>query len=261
VCEWVRNGRIGRLHTIRTGVPPEYDPGDLPQPPQPAMPVPEELDYERWQGPAPRTPYTVNRVHARHAYNRPGWMRVLDYCDGIITNWGTHLNDIAQWGNDSDRTGPVEVEGRGRYPADATLWNVLADFEVHYRYADGVRLIYKVDRPYVRFEGEEGWIEAHFGGKISAEPASILTSTTKPDEIHLPLKGDKADFIECVKTRGIPVEDAEVGHRTTSLCHLGHIAIQLGKKLRWDPDAERFLDNPAANTMLDRPIRQPPAVG
>jgi hypothetical protein len=258
VCELVRNERIGRLRTIRVGVPPEYDSGDLPQPPQPEMAVPEELDYKHWQGPAPHAPYTVNRVHPRHGYGRPGWMRVLFYGDGIITNWGAHLNDIAQWGNNSDRTGPVEVEGRGRYPANPTLWNVLVDFEVTYRYANGVRLVYKIDKPYVRFEGEEGWIEAHLvGGKVRAEPASILDSKIKRGEIHLPLKGDKQDFIDCVKSRGQTLEDAEVGHRTTSLCHLGHIAIQMGQKLRWDPDKEQFVGNDVANTYLDKPIHKP----
>ncbi|MFV2070646.1 MAG: Gfo/Idh/MocA family oxidoreductase, partial [Pirellulales bacterium] len=156
--ELVRSGKIGRLHTIRTGVPhgPDASPKYV------AMPVPEELDYEMWQGPAPRRPYTEQRVHQRHGYERPGWMNNLDYCDGMVTNWGTHLNDIAQWGNDTDRTGPVEVEGHGKYVPAGGLWNVLQSFEVHYRFANGVRMIYKTESPYVRFEGDEGWIQADF---------------------------------------------------------------------------------------------------
>lgn len=102
-CELVLNGRIGRVHTIRTGVPA----GDEACGPQQEMPVPEELDYELWQGPAPSAPYTEKRVQPRHSYGRPGWMRVLDYCEGMVTNWGAHLNDIAQWGNGTERTGPV----------------------------------------------------------------------------------------------------------------------------------------------------------
>ena len=252
-CELVRNGRIGQLKTIRSGVPMEYDPGDLPQPPQPEMPVPEELDYEKWQGPAPRAPYTETRVHPRKSYTRPGWMRVLYYCDGLITNWGTHLVDVAQWGNGTDRTGPVEVEGRGEYPPDPTLWNVLMSFEVRYRYASGVRMTYKTESPYVRFEGTEGWIRADFGKGIKAEPASLLDSKIGPDEIHFPLKSEKRDFIDCVKSRGQTLEDAEVGHRTTSVCHLGHIAVRLGKKLKWDPAAEKF-DDDEANAMIDKPV-------
>ncbi|HUT95834.1 MAG TPA: Gfo/Idh/MocA family oxidoreductase [Thermoguttaceae bacterium] len=254
-CELVRNGRIGRVQTIRVGVPA----GDnVDCPPCPEMPVPEELDYENWQGPAPRAPYTENRVHPPKGYGRPGWMRVLYYCDGMITNWGAHLCDVAQWGNGTDRTGPVEVEGHGVYPPSDSLWNVLKTFEVDYRFAGGVRMIYKTDSPYVRFEGEEGWIQAHFGrGGIQAEPASVLESKIGPDEIRFPLRSEKADFIDCVKTRGRTLEDAEVGHRTTSLCHLGHIAVYLGRKLRWDPDAERFADNDAANELIEKPIHGP----
>jgi len=254
-CELVLNGRIGQVRTIRVGVPA----GDnVDCPPCPDMPVPEELDYESWQGPAPRAPYTLNRVHPPEGYGRPGWMRVLYYCDGMIANWGAHLCDIAQWGNGTDRTGPVEVEGHGVYPPSGSLWNVLKTFEVDYRFAGGVRMIYKTDSPYVRFEGEEGWIQAHFGrGGIKAEPASVLESKIGPDEIHFPLRSEKADFIDCVKTRGRTLEDAEVGHRTTSLCHLGHIAIYLGQKLRWDPDAERFADNDAANELIAKPIHAP----
>jgi myo-inositol 2-dehydrogenase/D-chiro-inositol 1-dehydrogenase len=253
--ELVRNGRLGKVHTIHVGVPA----GDnVTCPVCPEMPVPEELDYESWQGPAPRAPYTENRVHPPKGYGRPGWMRVLYYCDGMITNWGAHLCDIAQWGNDTERTGPVEVEGHGVYPPADSLWNVLKTFEVHYRFANGVRMIYKTESPYVRFEGSEGSIRAEFGrGGITAEPASVLDSKIGPDEIHFRFKSEKADFIDCVKSRGQTLEDAEVGHRTTSLCHLGHIAVHLGQKLRWDPDAERFLDNDAANAFVDKPIHAP----
>jgi len=256
-CELVLNGRIGKVHTIRTGVPV----GDMAGPLEPTMPVPEELDYEMWLGPAPVAPYTVNRAHAPHKYDRPGWMRVRDYCEGMVTNWGAHLNDIAQWGNGTERTGPVEVEGTGKYPTDG-LWEVLLGFEIRYRYANGVELFYQTSRPYVRFEGSEGWIEADYSKRnIQAQPASILTSALKPDEIHLPLKDEKRDFIDAVKTRGQTLEDAEVGHRTTSLCQLGHIAIQVGHPLRWDPQAERFTNDDTANRLLGRPLRSPWSLG
>ncbi len=254
-CELVRNGRIGKIHAIHVGVPA----GDnVDCPPCPEMPVPEELDYANWQGPAPRAPYTENRVHPPKGYGRPGWMRVLYYCDGMITNWGSHLCDVAQWGNGTERTGPVEIEGHGVYPPAGQLWNVLKTFEIHYRYADGTRMVYKTESPYVRFEGDEGWIQAHFGrGRVKAEPASVLESEIGPDELRFRLKSEKEDFIDCVKTRGRTLEDAEVGHRTTSLCHLGHIAIRLGRKLRWDPKAERFADDDEADSWIDKTIHAP----
>jgi myo-inositol 2-dehydrogenase / D-chiro-inositol 1-dehydrogenase len=253
-CGLVRNGRLGKLHTIRSGVP--FD--KFEQPPVKETAVPKELDYDMWLGPAPKAPYQQERVHTRHAYTRAGWMRNLDYCDGMITNWGAHLNDIVQWGNNTERTGPVEVEGKGKYPPRGSLWNVLLEFEVRYRFANGVTLIYKNEKPYVKFEGTEGWIYAEFGGPIKSEPASILTSKIGKDETHLLLKNEKRDFIDCVKTRGRTLEDAEVGHRTTSLCHLGHIAVQVGGKLKWDPDKERFTNSDDANKLLSRPPGRTP---
>lgn len=252
-CELVLNGRIGRVHTIRTGVPA----GDIGCEPQQEMPIPKELDYELWLGPAPSAPYTLKRVHAPGNYDRPGWMRVLDYCEGMVTNWGAHLNDIAQWGNGTEHTGPVEVEGSGKFPSEG-LWNVLLNFEIKYRYANGVQLFYNISQPHVRFEGTDGWIQANYNDRsLKAHPESILQSKIGPDEIHLPLKSEKRDFIDAVKTRGQTLEDAEVGHRTTSLCQLGHIAVQVGRKLKWDPDAERFTNDETANRLLSRPMRSP----
>lgn len=252
-CELVLSGRIGKVHTIRTGVPA----GDIAGSPQPAMPVPEELDYPLWLGPADTAPYTEQRVHPPHSYDRPGWMRVRDYCEGMITNWGAHLNDIAQWGNGTERTGPVEVEGQGEYPRDG-LWNVLLSFEIRYRYASGVELIYSISQPHVRFEGTDGWIQADYNNRsLKAEPESILQTPLGPNDVRLPLKDEKRDFLDAIKTRGRTLADAEVGHRTTSLCQIGHIAIQVGHKLTWDPDAERVTNDETANRLLSRPLRSP----
>jgi len=255
-CELVRNGRIGKLHTIRTGVPIDK----FGMAPNKVTTPPKELDYDMWLGPAAKAPYSSDRVHTPKAYTRAGWMRILDYCDGIVTNWGTHLNDIAQWGNDTDRTGPVEVEAKpgSKYPEAGNLWNVLVEFEVHYRYANGVRLIYKTDKPYVKFEGSKGSLYTLFGGPLKAEPQSLLEEKIGPDETHLLLKHEKRDFIDCVKSRGQTLEDAEVGHRTTSLCHLAHIAVQVGGKLKWDPHKERFTNSDAANKLLSLPPGRAP---
>ncbi|MFW6164287.1 MAG: gfo/Idh/MocA family oxidoreductase, partial [Planctomycetota bacterium] len=170
--------------------------------------------------------------------------------------WGTHLNDSAQWGHGADRSGPVEVEGTGEFPTDG-LWNVLLNFEVRYKFADGVDMTYECSRPYVRFEGADGWVQADYGRGLKAEPASLLDEELGRDEIHLPRRSDKGDFIHCIKTRGETMEPVEVGHRTNSLCQLGLIAIERGKRLRWDPDREVFLNDDIANRMLHRPLRAP----
>ena len=257
--ELVRNGRLGKLHTIRTGVP--YGVGrSQPSPPHVEMAVPEELNYDLWQGPAHVRPYTQDRVHRIKDYERPGWMNIRHYCDGMILNWTTHLNDIAQWGNNTDRTGPVAVAGHGKFPPPGSLWDVCYEFEFTCTYANDVKLICKTDAPYTRFEGEAGWIQANFGGRetLAAEPASLLDSQIGPNELHFPLLHEKRDFLNAVKTRGPTLEDAEVGHRTSSLGHLGHIAIQLGRKLKFDPDRERFVGDDEANQLLALPPGRSP---
>jgi myo-inositol 2-dehydrogenase / D-chiro-inositol 1-dehydrogenase len=251
-AELVRNGRIGKVHTVTVGVPGS----DVGCPPQPDMPVPPELDYERWQGPAPRAAYTEFRVHKPKAYQRPGWMRHLYYCDGMITNWTTHWNDGAMFATGLERTGPVEIEGTGEYPPAESFWNVLLKFEVKMRFANGVRWTYLTDKPFFKIEGSDGWIYAEYK-KLEASKPSILAEKLPANGVHFYVKTDKQDFIDCVKSRHETLEPAEVGHRVTSLGHLGQIAIQLGQKLRWDPDKERFVDNDAANAMLDKPIHAP----
>ena len=249
----VQNGLIGEVQSVSVGVPSS----DVPCPPQPEMPVPDELDYERWQGPAPRAPYTLNRVHPpENIRGRPGWMRHLYYCDGMITNWGTHMNDGAMWATELERTGPVEIEGHGSYPPPESFWNVMLKFEIKYRFANGVRWIYRADTPYFRIQGSEGWVWADFR-EIKAHPSSLLTWKPGANDRTLTLKSDKQDFIDCVKSREETLQPAEVGHRVTSLCHLGHIAVQTGRKLTWDPDAERFADDAEANSLIDRPIHAP----
>jgi len=249
--ELVRNGRIGKLHAIRTGVPVDT-PGI---PPQPDMPVPPELDYEKWLGPAPEAPYTEKRVHGRHDLaSRPNWMRISDYADGMIANWGTHLNDIAQWANDSETTGPIEVEAEGEFTKG--LWNTVLRFEARYRYANGVVLVCRSDTPYIRFEGTDGWIRVDYPSTVTAEPAGILDSVIGPGEPRLAEQlEDKADFVRAIKDGAKTLEPVEVGHRTVSISQIGLIAMEVGGKLRWDPERERFPDDNAANARLTRPQR------
>jgi len=262
----VRTGKIGQLKTIRTAAPCWNKP--LPMPPE--MPVPPELDYDMWLGPAPLAPYTENRVHARKAvagYDRPGWYGNRTYCDGGICNWGYHPLDVAQWGNNTDRTGPVEIEGRGEFPPIEGLWNVILGFDLHYRYANGVELFYHntgrntsgKEQVHVRFEGTEGWICLWYGpDRLEAEPASILTAEVKPEDFPFPLENEKRNFLNCVKTRGQSLEDAEVGHRSSSVAQLGYIACQVGRKLKWDPAAERFQNDDEANRLLTFPPGRAP---
>ena len=249
------NGYLGNIKRIEVGVPAGDIAGGKPKP----MDVPAELDYEMWVGPAPMKPYTLDRVHPRKSYARPGWMRCRDTCEGMITNWGTHLLDVAQSLNGTERTGPVSVEGTGKYPDEGSgLWNVLLDFKAQFKYAKGVVLDYRIATPYVRVEGDEGWIHAHWGkGGLTAHDKSIFRIKYKETDIRLAQRQDKEDFIYAIMNNCNTMADAEVGHRTCSLGQLAHIAIQREKKLTWDPKTELFANDEKANNMLKIPHRKP----
>jgi myo-inositol 2-dehydrogenase/D-chiro-inositol 1-dehydrogenase len=253
-CELVRNGRVGKLHTVKVGF--GTDPGTDPQP---TMPVPDNLNYDMWLGQAPWAAYTEKRVHPQEDYSRPGWLRISDYGAGMITGWGAHHNDIAQWGMGTEYTGPVEIQGQTEYPKDG-LWDVHGDFTIEYVYANGVKVICtdnKKNKQGVVFEGSEGWVYVR-RGFIDAEPKSLLTSTIGPDEIHLYKSNDhKANLLECIKSRAETIAPAEIGHRSCTVCLLGEIAMRLGRKLKWDPVAEQFIGDDQANKMLWRPMRSP----
>lgn len=251
------NGYLGKLTRFEVGVPREVT-GKLGDPKP--MPVPANLDYEMWLGPAPQREYTRDRVHPDDLAGRPGWMRILDYCEGMVTNWGTHLIDVASLINGSERSGPVSVEGTGRYPEPGSgLWNTLLEFDLHYRYANGVKLDYKMDVPYLRVEGEEGWIQAHWNseGGLKASDSKILRIKLKDSDTRVPTRGDKADFISAITKGTTVMADAEIGHRTCSVGQIGHIAIQRGHKLEWNPETERFTNDDEANKLLTGTYRGP----
>lgn len=244
LVELVRNGRLGKIHTVRVGLPTETEP----VPPQPDSPAPPELDYEMWLGPMPRVPYTEKRVHNRHDLkSRPNWMRISDYANGMIANWGAHLFDVAQWALQTELTGPVAVEGAGEFSKG--LWNTIRTFEIKYTYASGVVMTAKTDKPYLRFEGSEGWAQAEFPSGFNASNPAWLTYKAEKGELDLSgTLEDKADFLQAVRTRKPSLEPLEVGHRTITIAQMGMIVATLGYALKWNPDTEQFNDN-AANAM------------
>jgi hypothetical protein len=251
--EAVRNGRIGKLQRIYVAVPAELNGNPLP--PQPTMPVPPELDYDFWLGPAWETPYTEKRVHSIKKYDRPGWMRVSDYCNGMISNWGAHLMGIVQWGHNTEYTGPVEIEGAGDF--DKGLWNTMNRFDIRYKFTDGVEVFYKIERPYVRFEGADGWVEIEYPDKLSASSDEILNTPLGTGEKSFKVDmSDKDDFLVAVKEKRQSLEPLETAHRTISMCQLGLIAVRSGAKLGWNPETENFDGDNAASAMLDIPIRE-----
>ncbi len=251
-CELVRNGRIGKLHTIRVLLPTDSGTGE-----SKLMPVPEQLNYDMWLGPTPRQPYTEHRVHPQADFSRPGWLQIEAYCRGMITGWGAHMFDTAQWGHGSDDSGPVEMEASAEFP-DRGLFDVHTDFHAEGRYADGVRLLASSGTPAgVTFEGDAGSI-AVTRGSINAEPGDILQEKIGENEVRLYQSDNHMrNFLQCMRTREDPICPVEVGHRSNSVCVITHVAMKLGRKLRWDPKAERFIDDESANAMLDYDHRKP----
>ncbi len=264
-CELVRNGKIGQLKTILVGVP-----GSWTCPRQPTEPVPKELDYDLWLGPAPEAPYCYQRC--RPYTEKEGWSIwycISDYCTGMIGNWGVHHLDIAQWGNGTELSGPTEIEGTGVFPKDM-LTDCAVSWQVENRYANGVVLVHTDDgtakkHPLqvskyghgVLFLGTEGWV--HVDREVlDAQPKSLLKATLGPNDVRL-LKSDNhhVNFIDAIKGRTRPAAPIDVAVRTDALCHLQQIAIKLRRKLRWDPAQEAFVQDDEANRMLDRPMRAP----
>src|SRR5690606_24716550 len=145
-CELVRNGRIGNVHTITVTLPPDKGTGDATE-----VPVPENLNYEMWTGPREMKPYAVDRAHPQEGYGRPGWLQNSNYTHGMITGWGAHMNDIAQWGNGTDESGITEIEATAEYP-ERGLFDVHTEFSAEGRYTNGVKLIQKTGSGDVKFE-------------------------------------------------------------------------------------------------------------
>ena len=248
MAELVRNGRIGKLQRIEVILPKEpSEPGN----PAPQR-VPAELDWEMWLGPAPHAPYTKDRAHFNFRW-------IWDYSGGIITDWGTHLFDTAQWANDTEHSGPVEVEGTGTFWSGG-LYNTVKDYNLTFRYANGVVMTCLPGDPSIKFVGSQGWVgNRGWKGQVEASSEQILNSKIGAEETHLYTnpEGEHVDFLKCVKSRKDPYFPVEIGHRVSTVCHLANICLRLGRKLKWDPQSERFEKDDQANGMLSRPMRSP----
>ncbi|TWU22407.1 Glucose--fructose oxidoreductase precursor [Novipirellula galeiformis] len=254
MCELVRNGRIGE---VKRAVSIINGSGAGPAPGWSEMPVPAGFDYDMWLGPAPMAPYHIDRCLYRFRFHQ-------DYSGGQVTNTGAHATDIVQWALGKDGTGPVEFENQEGtvWPPQGHLYTTAMKAHFRARYADGIEFVCRTQDPGfgARIEGTEGWVQFTVNNmkEVEASSDAIKNSVIGPDEIHLPVsKNHYRNFLDSVKSRKDPIEPVEVGHRTASICHAGNIAMRLNRKLQWDPNAERFLDDDQANEMLQRPYRKP----
>lgn len=268
-AELVRNGRIGKLHTVKIGLP-----GDPAGPEAPPMPVPANLNFDRWLGSTPQVPYTEIGVHPQKGYDRPGWLRLRSYGAGMITGWGQHHYDSAAWGMDTELTGPVSVQALAEFPKSG-LWNVHGDFLVKHQYQNGITVYTSGGYPNgIKYIGEDGWIFVSRGAytasasdpvakeksdkALNASDPKILESIIGPNETHLyNINNQHGNWLDCIKTRKAPISPIETGHKACVVCLISDIAMQFDRKLEWDNDTEMFVNDDEANALLRREQRAP----
>ncbi len=252
-CELVRNGRIGKLERVMVGLPNSNFDG----PPVPDSDPPEELDYDMWLGPAPQRPYNKNRVHYKFRF-------FWDYSGGQMTNFGAHHIDIAQWGLGMDNSGPVSTEGTAKFHPEK-WYEVTQACRVTHTYANGVILVVgqgEKDCPGgVTFVGSEGTIFVD-RGKIKSTPEDIVKQPmTGSDERLYVSTNHHQNFLDCLKSRKLPICDVEIGHRAATICHLGNIALRLGRRIQWNPATEQIVGDDDAAKWVLRPYRAPWTLG
>ncbi len=255
MCELVRNGRIGKVHTVRIGLPGGTPDFGRTAHRKVAEPVPEGFNYDLWLGPAPLAPYCPARCHVNYR-----WM--FDYSGGQVTDWGGHHPDIAQWGLDRDNSGPVEIRNPRAVFSKEAPWDTAVEFYFEAVYDDGVvMIISNEERHGVTFEGSEGWIWAS-RGNFEASSQEIHHSEIGPDEIRLyRSEHHHRNFIDCVLSREQPAAPIEAAHRSITIAHLGNIAMRLGRGVKWNPETEEIIGDAEASKMLSKSMREPWKIG
>ncbi len=242
-----RGGKLGRIHTVHAGILAlEESHKWLPAEPELGI---EAVDWDRWLGPAPWRPFNKEYVNGR-------WRGYFDFHGGAaLPEWGAHTVDLCQWGASADDTVPVEYEAEGQ--------------TIHARYPNGVKLVmrragFKGEGSWVapgtcpiRFEGDEGWVEAADTGKVAVSNPRLLEGGAPAEMAGTDPSKHVRDFLDCIKTRAKPAANADVTRRGHIVSHVAAIGWRLGRKVRFDPVKEVFLDDVEANRMCSRARRAP----
>jgi len=244
-CELIRSGRIGKITRLEVVAPNGGQGGSTKE-----IPVPANLDYDMWLGPAPKAPFTADRCVP------PGTYWVYDYSIGYLAGWGAHPLDILVWGCDNDLTGPMTFDGTGEIPT-AGLYNTVFNWDVRIEMAGGVAMTFKPGGDSTKFIGTEGWIRISRAG-WDAEPKSLMTSALGPNDVHLiRSQSQSQNFIDAVKARRGAVSPLADAVRSDIISHMCDIAIRVRRKITWDPRTERIVGDDEATWLLSRPMREP----
>ena len=271
--EAVRNGRIGKLHTVKIGIGIDRPKGVKPSPQTP----PPNLDYERWLGAAPEQPYMEFRVHPQDSIDgRPGWITTEDFGLGMITNWGAHHIDIAHWALGMELGGPSSVVAKADFMKN-DVWTVHTTYHVEMIYPGNIQVI--MDNSFsngIQFEGADGTVFCARGSErvTKSDPVSATTIDTKKgplwasDEkilyprispegkIWMPSSDHYRNWLESILSRKDPIAPVEQSARSLEACAVAWIAMKLNRKLTWDAKKEQFVGDKEANAMLSRKARK-----
>jgi len=250
--ELVNNGRIGELQKIIVNMPnndPHHQQLRKEVGPHPTMDVPDGFNYNFWLGPSRWAPYTKMRTHF-------WWRFIMETGGGEMTDRGAHIIDLAQFINNTDDSGPIHFDAKGKQ-LQSDIFDAFIEYEFTCKYKNGVTLIGTStgDRG-LKLVGSDGWLFVHIhGGRLEASDPSILRDKIASNEKHTQYSpGHHRNFLDSVLSRKKPIAHEGIGYHTATICHLLNIGMLLGKPFDWDPVAEKSSD-PDVNAMLSRPAR------
>ncbi len=272
-CEFIRDGGLGKITKVEL---PNY-PGPLSNPQFGEEPIPKSLNWDLFIGPTPMRPYHrklwVKDIFTIGDLLWRGWDLFRDYSGHIMTNWGAHSVDMMQYALGRDDTGPVFVEAIEPTSVETIYkdWSHKTPkptgkserrfWPVRMKYADGVEVAFTGWNHPALFFGERGVMKIR-RNRFEIDPPHLITDGPGPEVVNK-WRGDGyvarphlQNWLDCMQTRQTPNAPVEVGHRTVTVCHLANIARELARPLKWNPAAERFVDDEQANMKLERPRRK-----
>ncbi len=269
--EAVRNGRIGKINTVKIGIGIDKIKGVKPTPQTP----PSTFDYEKWLGPAPEQPYMELRCHPQDSVDgRPGWITTEDFGLGMITNWGAHHIDIAHWALGMELSGPLSVNARAEFMKD-DVWTVHTTYHVEMEYPGNIQVILDNTFPNgILFEGSEGNVFCARGSErvTASDPVSANENKKSPlwasnekilyprvgqeGKIWMPSPDHYRNWLESINSRKDPIAPVDQAARSLEACAAAWIGMKLGRKLNWDSSKEDFINDSEASRMVNRKSRK-----
>ena len=259
VAEIVRSGRLGTVKRVKTWM------WENPvEPPLPDQEPPPELDWDLWLGPAPKVPFNPRRAPFNFR-----WFR--DYAGGYMTDWGAHMMNVVTWAMDADLTGPVSVEGSWKMSPEPNAYEFPAEMEVRWEFKQPEFTLtwHQPRRPDdeigerhgIVFYGTDALLAFYFTEwhvLKDGEPVEVAPIGSKPGDVELfRSPGHLQNWVDCIRSRALPIADVEIGHHTVAICHLGNVAAMAGARLEWDWRRERITNREVSNLFLERTYRAP----